>query len=139
MANYYCSCRSSYFKVKDNEKFLVWAATVPGISAQVEDAGKHNGLAVILGDNPDSGGWPSDRFNDEKDEYEDLDFFGELSGHLAEGWSAILMEAGAEKLRYIVARAVLVDWRGKVKVIDAGDEARKVVKRWKVKAGDSEY
>ena len=51
----------------------------------------------------------------------------------------ILMEAGAEKLRYIVAQAVVIDWRGKVKVIDAEDEAVKVAKRWKTRLGDSQY
>ena len=138
MANYYCSCRSSYFKIKDKEKFLAWAATVPNIDASIEETGKHEGLAVILGNNSDGGGWPGERFNKETDQYEDLDFFGELSGHIAKGWSVILLEAGAEKLRYIVAQAVVVDWRGKVKIIDAGEEARKVVKRWKTRTGGAE-
>jgi hypothetical protein len=139
MANYLCSCRSSYFKVKDADKFLAWATGISEISARIETEGKHKGLAVILGNDPDGGGWPSQRFNEEKDEFEEYDFFAELSQHLAKGWSVILMEAGAERLRYIVAQAVVVDWRGKIKVIDAGDEARKVVKRWKVKVGDGEY
>lgn len=138
MSNYLCSCRTSFFRVKSAEKFLAWASDILEISARIETEGKHMGLAVILGNDPDGGGWPCQRFNEKKDEFEEYDFFGELSAHLAKGWSVILMEAGAERLRYIIAQAVVVDWRGKVKVIDAGDEARKIARRWKVKAGDGD-
>lgn len=135
MANDYCSCRSSYFKVKDAAAFLAWATSISEIDAQIESEGEHKGLAVVLGNDADGGGWPSCRFNQETDELEDFGFFDELSQHLAKGWSVTLMEADAEKLRYIVAQAVVIDWRGKVKVINAEDEATKIAKRWKVKVG----
>jgi hypothetical protein len=138
MANYLCSCRSTYFKVKDDAKFIAWASGISEITARIEADGDHKGFAVILGNDPDGGGWPGQWFNDKKDELEEFDFFNELSQHLAKDWSVILMEAGAEKLRYIIAQAVLVDWRGRVKVIDAEDEALKVARRWKVRTNATE-
>ena len=139
MANYYASCRSSYFKVRHTEKFLAWAKPIPGIDARVESTGRNAGLALLLIYDGGNGGRPYSRLNPETDEYEDFDLAAELAPHPAKGWCAILMEAGAEKLCYIIAQAIVVDWRGKVKIINARAEALMVAKRWKAKAGDTDY
>lgn len=130
MANYYCTCRSSYFKVKDEKKFLDWVSKTPGIETR-DKAGQY----AIFGKDGDGGGWPCYRAETD----EEFDFFDEFTEHLAKGWCAIFMEAGAEKLRYTIAQAIIVDWRGKVKVIDANYEARKSAKRMKLKFGECEY
>lgn len=48
----------------------------------------------------EDGGLPSNRYDEETDGYVDIDLAKELAEHLAEGQVAILMECGAEKLRY---------------------------------------
>ena len=54
------------------------------------------------------GGWPHVR----GDECEDFDLVEELAQHLADGEIAVLVEAGAEKLRYITGDAIAVNSKG---------------------------
>ena len=43
----------------------------------------------------------------------EIDFYAELAKHLQNGWVAIVMEVGAEKLRYVTGYAVAVNHNGK--------------------------
>ena len=104
MANFNGTARSNYFKVKDVEAFKAWVETIPDLVCW-----EREGLYAIRSEDFDTGCWPSTRYDDED---EDLNLTGELAEHLAEGEVAVLMEAGAEKLRYISGWAVAVNHKG---------------------------
>ena len=59
------------------------------------------------------------QYDERQDEERDLII--ELSGHLADGWVAILMEAGAEKLRYVSGFAIAVNNRGAIETVHLSD------------------
>jgi hypothetical protein len=115
MANYYASCRSNYFAVKSEEAFREWADTVPDIEIHFNSE-----KFCLLGNNADGAGWPSYRCSEDSED-EDFDLEQELSEHLAEGEVAVLMEVGAEKLRYLVGYATAVSWTGEVGRISIDD------------------
>src|SRR6185312_6909258 len=98
MANWYGSARSNYFRVKDTDAFLRWAER-RGLGIFKNDQAPDI-LAIHPGDTTDSGGWPSYDLENE----EELDLVSELAEHLAPGQIAILLEIGAEKLRYLTGR-----------------------------------
>ena len=117
MANYYATARSNYFAVKDETAFREWAARIglnildPTLHAPVVDGNRRFGIAP--GDGDDSGAWPTSFYNDDTDDFDDIDVSEELSVHLADGEVAILMEVGNEKLRYVSGSAVAVNNKGK--------------------------
>jgi len=108
MANWWGFSRSNYFKVNDREEFMAWLSDIGEVSILHEQ----NGCIAIAGEN--FGGWPTCR----GDDCEPFDFAEELSGFLADGEIAVLIEAGAEKLRYITGVAVAVDHRGRRADVD---------------------
>ncbi len=69
MANYVGAARSNYFRVKDEETFLAWVETLPGVSAQRDtpaslppDAEDHpHPYYTLLADDTDGSGWPFQR------------------------------------------------------------------------------
>jgi len=112
MANYYGTCRSNYFRVKDSEAFEREMDQIHSIAVQ---KGKDN-TYVILGDCPDGGGWPSWDYEDNE-----IDLPLIVSTHLADDEVAVFMEAGAEKLRYIVGYAEAINSRGERASIGLND------------------
>lgn len=114
MANYYCSSRSNYFLVKDPAKFLDWAAR-RGIEARQPMAGSDH--FIILPNRSDDGAFP----NYDHDADEEIDFAAELAAHLHDNSVAVLLETGAEKLRYLHGHAIAVDARGKTVEISLDD------------------
>lgn len=115
MANYIASARSNYFRVKDREAFDEWAE-----SRSLGVREKDEGLVSIYSEDPDGGGWPSCAW-DEDGEPIDVDFFNELPAHLPDGEVAILMEAGAEKLRYICGHAHAITSDGVILRVSLSD------------------
>lgn len=91
MANYYCSCRTNYFKVKDPEAFKEAMLRFSVLVCEKDT------LFCLLGEDPDGAGWPCY----DEDTWEDFDFFAYVADFLADNSVAIFIEAGAEKLRYI--------------------------------------
>jgi hypothetical protein len=111
MADWCGSSRSNYFKVKDQAAFKAWLSDIGDVSIlqQKDD------YFAVAGDS--FGGWPTHR----GDDCEPFDFAEELSGFLADNEIAVLIETGAEKLRYITGVAVAVDSRGKRTEIHLSD------------------
>lgn len=127
MANFYGSARTNYFKVKDAEAFKAWLGTLPDLELISHE---HEGETYygFLAQCPDSGCFPSYGFDRELDEPSDepIDWAAELSVHLQEGQVAIMMECGAEKLRYLAgwANAIYSDGREVwVSITDIYDKA----------------
>lgn len=117
MANYYASCRSNYFKVKDEDKFREYFSKVSGI--EIHD--RSDGSFCLLGCDIDGGGWPSVYYDEEQEDYIEYDFMDGIAEFLAEGEVAIFMEVGAEKLRYLVGYAYAVAWTGETMGVSIDD------------------
>lgn len=117
MANYYATARSNYFKVKDVAAFEQWCALV-GLESITDDTDQK--LVGFLDGNPDGGGFPSSRYDD-NDELVEIDLADELAAHLQDGQVAILMEGGAEKHRYIIGWALAVNSKGERKEVSLED------------------
>ncbi len=106
MATWCGSSRSNYFTVKDTEAFRVWADQL-GIDAWEGDGlGLSGRFAIAVGD---GSGWPSTRYSHDGD---DIDLTAELATDLVDAAVAIIMETGAEKLRYLTGWAQAINSRG---------------------------
>jgi hypothetical protein len=108
MANYYASCRTNYFKVKDSAAFQEAMSEIPDLDVIEEEKS-----FVILLDCPDGGGWPSFAYNGEA-----IDLPVLVSQHLADNSVAVFIEAGAEKLRYICGYAEAINNKGQRRIVD---------------------
>jgi hypothetical protein len=125
MANWYGSSRSNYFCVKDQEAFLQWAESRGlGVFRSENNPGH---FAIHSRDN-DSGSWPS--YDMEADT--EIDLVAELARHLPKGEVAVLMEIGAEKLRYLTGVAIAVNHRGRAVVVSLDDVYRKAARTFRV-------
>jgi hypothetical protein len=121
--------RSNYFKVKDPEAFKAWAKRrCLEVWNQTTEKGNDPTMFAIASDDPDGAGWPSYSYDEETDEEEEFNIEDELPTHLADKQVAVLMEAGAEKQRYINGYAIAVHANGKtvmVRLDNIYDLARK--------------
>ena len=102
MADWWGFSRSNYFRVKDRKLFMTWAKEIDDLEILLAK----DGVVAITGQF--YGGWPHVRGDDD----EDFDLVAELAQHLADGEIAVLVEAGAEKLRYITGDAIAVNSQG---------------------------
>ena len=116
MANFYGFARSNYFKVKDAEAFVAWADKFGSLGVWTRDD-----MHAIYSDCPDSGCWPSAAWSEDEDDFIEIDLEAELAEHLADGEVAILMQCGAEKLRYLSGYATAIDNTGKSVTVSMGD------------------
>lgn len=117
MANYYASARTNYFAVTDLEAFK---AELESKTSSVEVVSKEEDgltLVALLGSDDDGAGFPFD-YEDEDGEYVELDWAEIFKAHLEDGWVAIIMESGAEKLRYIAGYAVAYNSKGETVAIN---------------------
>ena len=132
MANYYATSRTNTFQVKDVAAFKAWADKL-GIRVHQREGG--SGFVLDPGDCNDSGTFPS--CDMEKDE--EIDFADQLSGHLAEGSVAVIIEAGAEKLRYVHGHAVAVNSKGEEVHVDLADIYERAEKAFGGEVSRAEY
>jgi hypothetical protein len=116
MANYYATFRTNYFKVKDLELFKTWVNSLSSEDNIEIFENDEDGSMVGFGA---YSGIPTSRTIDDDDV--EINFTKELSKHLADGEVAIIMEAGSEKLRYVIGLAIAVTSEGKTKAIDLCD------------------
>jgi hypothetical protein len=126
MANWYGSARSNYFRVKDKDAFLKWADSRGlGVFKNEESTDL---FAIYGGENTDDGSWPS--YDVEGDT--EIDLVTELAQHLPKGQVAVLMEIGAEKLRYLTGVAIAVNHKGRVIELTLSDIYRKAARSFHV-------
>jgi hypothetical protein len=125
MANWYGSARSNYVRVKDDEAFSAWVATLPGVEL-VKKEGK---FALLVGRDSDTGGWPSFRFG-ANNEDEEIDLAAEIATHLGPGEIFVYCECGAEKLRYLTGWATAVKNTGESLHVSIDDIYSLVEVRW---------
>lgn len=118
MANYYASARSNYFKVKDLTAFIEAIKPFP-----IKIYEHTDGSLCLLSDN--DGGWSW--YNAKTDE--EIDSVELISPHLQDNEVCILLETGAEKLRYLGGTAQAFDNKGEAAFLSLNeiyDRARDV-------------
>ena len=116
MSNYYASARTNYFKVKDPEAFKQWVDTLPDTTADYREKDEKFVLLV-----EGECGWPTERYNEDVEDYEAVNLEEGIVPHLAEGEVVIFQEIGAEKLRYLHGYSVAVAWTGETIRVDIND------------------
>jgi hypothetical protein len=132
MANYNATSRTNTFRVKDVAAFKAWADKL-GVTVHERHDG--SGFVLFPDELSDSGTFPSY----DLDTDEEIDFADQLSTHLAEGSVAVIVEAGAEKLRYVHGHAVAVSSKGEQLCIGLGDIYEMAEKRFGGEVTRSEY
>jgi hypothetical protein len=128
--NLTCWARSNRFKVADADNFTAWVDDLE-LEAQKNDDGTFTLFA-------EEGFWPSLR-DDELGDPQDVDFVAELAAHLAEGEVAVLMQAGAEGLRYILGTALAIHSDGRLLTLELDDIYGRVKETWGVEPTPAEY
>lgn len=118
MANYYESARTNYFEVKNIDAFKEELKGVKSAEIISEEKGGKT-YVCILSDY--EGGFPWDYYNEDTEDYEELDWGGIFKKHLVDGSVAIIIGAGAEKLRYISGYAFAFNNKGEEKRISLDD------------------
>jgi len=120
MANYYGTARTNYFAVKDAEAFKNEIGQYP--VNVIEEAHSVEGtLYGFLDNNADGAGMPYDKYDEDTDNYIEIDWEDLFRRHLKDGWVAVMMEAGAEKYRYITGYAVAYNNKGESRKINLDD------------------
>ena len=130
MANWYGTARSNYFRVTDAEAF-VQLAERRGLGVFKTERGADI-FAIHSGDSTGDGSWPSY----DMDEDSEIDLVRELAEHLPKGQVAVLMEIGAEKLRYLTGVAIAVNHKGRVVEVTLSDIYRKAAHAFRVAESD---
>lgn len=122
MANYEATTRSNYFRVKDAAAFEAWC-TKYGVSFWTRQPAATPNVKeyAITADSGDGSGWPSQRWDDNSEDWEDVDFTTELAAHLAPDNIAILLEIGNDKLRYLVGMATAIHPDGRTATVSLAD------------------
>ena len=112
MSNWYGTCRSNYFHVKSVDEFTTWLAQFPDAVLINDTEGRvgfySNGEGYIPTIEYDGDGEPIPL---------DLD----LHTHLAPNEVAIIMEAGAEKARYVTGFTLAIHSSGERITINLND------------------
>jgi hypothetical protein len=110
MANYYESARTNYFAVKDAEAFKKEIEDVTSLEV-VSRPGEEGGVLVSLLSNLEEG-FPFEYYDEEAGEGVEIDWKGIFQKHLKDEEVAIIIGAGAERLRFINGWAVAFNNKG---------------------------
>jgi hypothetical protein len=118
MATYYETARTNTFLVKDIEAFKTRLELFTALEVVTSE---HEGKTYVCLLNSNENGFPFDVYDDILGEYVEIDWEGIFSQHLQDGSVAIIMGAGAEKLRYIHGYAVAFNNKGETRQIHLVD------------------
>lgn len=136
--NFYGSSRTSYFKIKDEAKFLEWVSTLDGVEAR-EKATELEGKLFCLIARTESGEFPWSAYDEEADEFEDFSMEEQLARHLADGWACVTIEVGAEGLRFLQGYCSVTTNKGVLKSTELNSWAAEVCKEAGVKHTGAAY
>ena len=117
MANYLCSVRTNYFRVKNEAEFRELMSRVYGSEDSVDlweetdDAGNHlfgfgcyGGISGVINAREDE--------DEDADETSYDEFISCLQKCVADDDAIIIFEVGNEKLRYLVGQALMITVKG---------------------------
>lgn len=132
MANYIAYDRSNYFKVKNVDAFRLFIENL-GLTMHLGsldgDDIKGGGTVTVIDE--DGGGIPEDeRWDEEKEQFVEFDFFAEVAKHLTDDSVAEFRHIGHEKLRYLVGCTVAVNSKGEILALSLDDIGKMVKKVW---------
>ncbi len=85
------------------------------LDVEIVTGGDNPGLVALLSNADD--GWPTGRWDEATDTEEEVDVAELVAAHLDDGWVAVLLEAGHEKLRYLVGHATAINAAGETRQI----------------------
>ena len=125
MANWYGSARSNYFRVKDANAFHEWTERR---QLEVFKSDKEADVVAIYPSENSDGAWPT--YDLEEDA--EFDLATELAEHLVPGQVAVLLEVGAEKLRYLTGQAIAVNAEGGMVELTLSDIYRTAARAYRV-------
>jgi len=127
MANYVCSVRSNYVRVKDEQAFKVFLEDFECELVRAKDG--RVGFVCYNGD----GSTPY-RFPDEESEAVPLvDCEEEIGRHLCEGEVLVIEEVGSENMRFLVGVSYAYNHKGECLFVNMADALReKVAAQWGV-------
>lgn len=108
MSDWYGGSRTNYVKIKDMDGLK--KALEPFDLEIVEDRDSPNSIALLP--NSEYGDWPTWAYTEDGEEIE-LDPVGHICPFMEEGQVLVIMEAGAERLRYISGWAQAFTWDGR--------------------------
>lgn len=106
MATYSERARSNYFKVKDDNAFIIEMDKY-----EVDIIKKPEGMFCAI--SRSENGFPSSIYDEDTEQDKDIEFNQILSEHLADGEVCVLMGVGSEKNRYLVGWAMAFNNTGK--------------------------
>lgn len=122
MANWYGIARSNYVLVKELQSLRRALEPWPiSIHKKHADDSDFDVYVCFLSDEQDSGGWPTICWMDGDDDETEFDPVRLICPHMAEGQVLVMMESGAEKLRYITGHAVAYTHDGREVHVDLTD------------------
>ena len=111
MANYCCTIRTNYFHVKDEAEFRSLMEQVHGCEDRIDLWEKQDGEGRSTFAFGCYGGIAGIRDTNEDDDLEEISFdrfLEKLQKCVAEDDAVIIMEAGNEKMRYVVGTALIL-------------------------------
>ena len=112
MADYIGMCRSTWFKIKDYDKFMEGLEDVLMEDVGIDRDERDENKITIYGYSP----IPHNIGNGE--DYEEFEFLEYIQKHIAEGEKVRITEIGYEKLRYLTAVAYDIT-SNEIKIADA--------------------
>jgi hypothetical protein len=117
MANFYGQTRTNYFEVKDAELFIAELENYPVkvITQEKKEGGK---LYGFLDDDADGSGEIWSIYNDETDEFDEIDWGHVFKRHLQDNWVAVIITTGYEKYRYFTGDATAYNNKGESKTLN---------------------
>ncbi len=133
MANYYCQSRTNYFRVKDEAAFREWANKW---NLEIIESVKTG--VTLFGLTPGDSDCGAFSLYDEAAD-EQLDVCDEIAAHLADDSIAVVLETGAEKLRYLIGWAVAINSSGDRVEMSLADIYAEATKRFTIEPTRAEY
>lgn len=118
MANWYGTARSNHVKIKDMAG-LKTALEPFEIHIHTAIAGAHKGMICFWSEDGDSGAWPGSILDEDEAEVE-FDPAVHICPFMEDDQILVMMEAGAEKLRYITGWATAYTADGRDTTISLG-------------------
>ena len=114
MADFYSQGRTNYFLVIDGEAFETEIQKLgEGVGRPIHLIKDDRGYCLLFEE-----GIPTYFYNEETGEESDVDMEYVIREHLADGSVCVMMETGAEKLRYLSGWSIAFNNKGDTKVID---------------------
>lgn len=118
MATYYESARTNTFLVKDIEAFKNELEMFKALEIVTSE---HEDKTYVCLLNKNENGFPFEIYDDILEEYVEIDWEAIFAKHLQDDSVAIIMGAGAEKLRYIHGYTIAFNNKGETRMIHLTD------------------